>query len=118
MSFAGIIPEGMAASRPDQCISCGQSRRPLASTGVEVPGYGTVYVCIGTDRKPGCILQVAKAAGCLMPGEAEDARREIAILNDQVMALTIALQRQPEAPQMAVVGADEVVEAISARMGA
>ena len=70
MSFAGILREGVAAPHPDRCICCGQQRRPMATTGVEVPGWGTVNICVGTQRQPGCLLQAAREAGCLMPGDA------------------------------------------------
>ena len=119
MPFAGILAEGVPAPSPSRCVACGQDRRPLADTGVLIPGWGVVQVCVGTDRQPGCILQLAESAGCLMPGARAELERKLYTLESQVEALTVAVQRQEgEEPTIEVVSADEVVEKISARLGA
>lgn len=68
----------------------------MAVTGVEVPAFGFVNICIGTDAQPGCLLQAARDAGCLLPGEAAQLRRENEELGGQVEALTKALKRHPD----------------------
>lgn len=120
MAFAGIIRDGQRAAQPDRCVCCGQQRRPMATTGVTVPGWGVIHVCVGTTLQPGCLLQAARDAGCLMPAEARLLVEEIEKLEANVKALTAALHRKPtesvEDP-VVVVSVDEVESWLEEKLG-
>jgi hypothetical protein len=116
MSFSGLLPEGVPAPSPCRCVCCGNDRRPLATSGVEIPGYGTVLVCVGTTAQPGCLLQVAVAAGCLLPGQVAQLMDEYEQLQQKVAALSMLVERRTE-QSLEVVPVQEVVDLLSERLG-
>jgi hypothetical protein len=87
----------------------------MASTGVEIPGFGSVNVCVGDADRPGCVLQAAAGEGYLSPREGSLLRGRIKELEGQVEALKVALERHPS---IEVVDADEVLGRLSMRFGA
>ena len=81
----------------------------MATTGFEIPGYGTVMVCVGSSQNPGCLLQAAINRGCGMPGDMAVLREQIIEQEKKLNALSIALHRKKETePTLQVVSVDEI----------
>ena len=87
-----------ATLSPTQCILCGTSEPPFLDTVVDVIGYGRIYLCVGTDQKPGCLHQAARAAGCADPAlrrvletKVDDLEATVQMMRDQNDRLSDAL---------------------------
>ncbi len=65
MSELNIVQAPEAS--PTQCVRCSSVKGPFLDVGVEVLGYGRIYLCIGDDESPGCLPQAARHAGWADP---------------------------------------------------
>lgn len=82
MSELNIVEH--AQSSPTACVRCTTSTGPFLDLGVEVLGYGHLYLCLGNDENPGCLPQAARKAGYADPsfrGTLEEENRVLRVDN-------------------------------------
>jgi hypothetical protein len=56
---------------PTQCVACQGHNGPFIDLQQELPGYGYLYLCIGSEEIPGCLMQMARMADMASPAEVE-----------------------------------------------
>jgi hypothetical protein len=109
---------------PSCCFMCGTHAGPfidmrrnrmnvLTAEGMrEMVGH--VYLCVGSEERPGCVMQMARAAGCLDPGVAATLRDEVVVANARAAKLEGELE---DAIANRVVKVSDVVDLVAERAG-
>ena len=73
-----------ATISPTICFTCQTHAGPFIDTEVEMPGHGHVWICVGSDERPGCIMQMARLAGCLDPADVRKLKKRVDDQNDSI----------------------------------
>ena len=81
---------------PMKCRFCGDFQGPMVDTYCDdVIFGGRIYICGPTDKRPGCIGQMAQLYGYSHPSD-------IALLNDRIEELQASLDRLSSEKQVTI----------------
>lgn len=48
---------------PTMCAICSGTNGPFLDTARDIQGYGRVHLCVGTEDRPGCLIQAVRLLG-------------------------------------------------------
>jgi hypothetical protein len=85
MSEYHVVPT--ATYSPTNCFFCLEYEGPFIDTNVEAPGVGHIYICGPTEKRPGCIGQMAALFGLPSLEQKEMAKVELEALTEKVEEL-------------------------------
>lgn len=52
-----------AERSPTKCLLCHTHEGPFIDCQQEIPIHGWVYICVGNEDRPGCLIQMARMVG-------------------------------------------------------
>mgnify|MGYP003580047521 CR=1 FL=1 len=48
---------------PTNCAICSGTNGPFLDTARDIQGYGRIHLCVGTEDRPGCLIQAVRLLG-------------------------------------------------------
>lgn len=107
---------------PQGCFLCGSHNAPYLDTQLTDPTIqtadgpvivkGRVAICIGTDERPGCAVQIGRTAGLADPGKLAGVQHNWSISQDRIRELE-RLLAEAVANQVNVVSVDALEERLA-----
>lgn len=107
---------------PQGCFLCGSHNAPYLDTQLADPTIqtadgpktviGRVAICIGTDERPGCAVQIGRTSGLVERGEHERVKENWSISQERIRELMRELD-DARANQLRVVSVDELSDRLA-----
>lgn len=98
-----------AERSPTKCLACGDHLGPFVDLEIDLPVYGWVYLCAGTESRPGCIRQIARLDGMVDRATFREMEEKVAELESDIDLLVDRLRKEK------VVSLDEILPLIGDR---
>lgn len=76
-----------ATFQPTKCALCGAHEGPFVDTEVDLVPFGHLYICASTERRAGCVRQMARKDGTVSVEELDEVRAERDWLLEEIKRL-------------------------------